>query len=228
MRHLAKGPHEMALQKRLFSPQIFLTTAGAGRKMISYRRGQTIYAEGDAADAVFVIQTGTVKLSVKSGTGKVATLDILGETDFVGKDSIAGQSFRTASATALTECRLLRVEKQTIALALKHQVKLANFFWVYVLGRNLRYQRDLVDHCCNSSEKRLARILLLFAHCDAHGPPEAVIPRMSHATLAEMVGTTRSRVCFFMKKFKAAGFLHYEVKDKMWRVRRTLRHALCE
>jgi len=186
----------MARETKRFDPQIFLSTVGVGRKLISCRRGQTVYAQGDVADALFVIQFGTVRLSVNSGTGKAATLDILGEADFVGKDSIAGQSRRTASAQAVTDCSLLRIEKGTMMLALKQQVKLANAFWTYVLGRNLRYQRDLVDQRCNSSEKRLARVLVLLAHCDAHGTPGTMIPKISHATLAEMVGTTRSRVCF--------------------------------
>jgi CRP/FNR family transcriptional regulator, cyclic AMP receptor protein len=211
-----------AMAKPTFNPKTFLSTSGLGRAMMSFRRGQTIYAQGDKTDALFVIQKGRVKISVKSKAGKAATLDILGDDDFVGKDAVAGQSSRTASATAMTDCSLLRIEKQAMLLALTRQVKLANVFWAYVLARNIRYQQDLVDQRCNPSEKRLARILLLLAHFDAHGSTETVVPRISHETLAEMVGTTRSRVCFFMKRFKDSGFIYYETKSKMLRVHKTL------
>ena len=190
--------------------------------MVSFRKRQTIYVQGDVADALFVIQKGEVKLSAKSPAGKEAVLDILSDEDFVGKDSIAGQSSRTASATAMTDCRLLRIEKKSMILALAKQVKLANMFWAYVLARNIRYQQDLVDQRCNPSEKRLARILLLLAHFDGHGSPEAQIPKISHETLAEMVGTTRSRVSFFMNRFKESGFIYYGHKGGLMRVHRSL------
>jgi len=212
----------MAKQKPAFNPKTFLSTVGTGREMMSFRRGQTIFAQGDATDALYVIQKGKVRLSVKSEAGKEATLDILSDDDFVGKDAIAGQSSRTASATAMTDCSLLRIKKKTMMLALTRQVKLANVFWAYVLARNIRYQQDLVDQRCNLSEKRLARILLLLAHFDAHGPSETAVPKINHETLAEMVGTTRSRVCFFMKRFKESGFIYYETKSKLLRVHRTL------
>jgi len=210
------------MSKPGFNPKTFLSTVGMGREMMSFRKGQTIYAQGDATDALFVIQEGNVKLSVKSEAGKEATLDILSDDDFVGKDAVAGQFSRTASATAMSDCRLLRIEKKTMTHALARHLKLANLFWAYVLARNIRYQQDLVDQRCNSSEKRLARILLLLAHVDAHGSSEKLIPKISHETLAEMVGTTRSRVCFFMKRFKESGFIYYENKSKMLRVYRTL------
>ena len=211
----------MARQRRAFDPKTFLSTTGAGRKMVSFKRGQTIYAQGDVADAVFVVQTGTIKLSATSH-GKEATLDILSDQDFVGKDSLAGQPFRTMSASAITDCSLLRIEKKRMMLAMSRQVSLANTFSTYVLARNIRYQQDLVDQHCNRSEKRLARILLMCAHVEEHGAPETTTPKISHATLAEMVGTTRSRVCFFMKRFKDSGFIHYEHKSKLLRVYRTL------
>jgi len=213
---------EDAVSKPGFNPKTFLSTAGAGRKMMSFRRGQKIFAQGDATDAMFVIQEGNVKLSVKSKAGKETTLDILSDDDFVGKDAIAGQSSRTASATAMSDCRLLRIEKKTMMHALARHLKLASVFWAYVLARNIRYQQDLVDQHCNPSEKRLARILLLLAHIDAHGLTETVVPKISHETLAEMVGTTRSRVCFFMKRFKESGFIYYENKSKLLRVHKTL------
>jgi CRP-like cAMP-binding protein len=212
----------MAKQRRAFNSNTFLTTAGAGRKLISFTKGQTIFAQGDTADALFVIQTGKVKVSVKSPTGKEATLDILSDADFVGKDSIAGQSSRTALASAMTDCTLLRITKKVMMLALARQLKLANIFWAYVLARNIRYQQDLVDQHCNPSEKRLARILLLLAHYDGHKGSETTLPKIGHETLAEMVGTTRSRICFFMNKFKEAGFIYYGHKGKLLRVHRTL------
>ena len=189
---------------------------------MSFRKGQAIYAQGGTADALFVIQKGKVKLSVKSPAGKDAVLDILSDDDFIGKDSIAGLSSRTASATALTDCTLLRIEKNAMMVALTREVKLANMFWAYVLARNIRYQQDLVDQRCNPSEKRLARVLLLLAHFDGHGSPETQIPKISHETLAEMVGTTRSRISFFMKRFKDSGFIYYGHKGGLMRVHRTL------
>jgi CRP/FNR family transcriptional regulator, cyclic AMP receptor protein len=212
----------MAQQRRPFNPKTFLTTRGTGRKMMSYSKGQTIYAQGSVADTLFVVQTGRVKLSGKSQAGKEAILDILSEGDFVGKDSVAGQSSRTASAIAMTDCTLLRIEKQAMLLVLARQAKLANVFWAYVLARNMRYQQDLVDQHCNPSEKRLARILLLLAHFDGRGSSETTIPKVNHETLAEMVGTTRSRISFFMNRFKESGFIYYENKGNLLRVHRAL------
>jgi CRP/FNR family transcriptional regulator, cyclic AMP receptor protein len=216
----------MAKQRRAFNPKTFLSTVGIGRKMMPFTKGQTIYSLNDAADALFVIQQGTVKLSVKHHAGKEAILDILSAGDFVGKDSVAGQSSRTASASAMTNCTLLRIEKKAMLRALTGQVKLANMFWVYVLARNIRYQQDLVDQHCSSSEKRLARVLLLLAHFDGDGTAETTVPKMTHETLAEMVGTTRSRISFFMKRFKESGFIFYENKGKLLRVHRSL-FAFC-
>jgi CRP/FNR family cyclic AMP-dependent transcriptional regulator len=212
----------VAKPRLAFNPKTFLSTAGTGRELMSFPAGRAIYAQGDAADALFVIQTGKVKLSAKSKAGKEATLDILSDDDFVGKDAIAGQSSRTASATAMTDCSLLRIEKKVMMLALTKHVKLANLFLAYVLARYIRYQQDIVDQHCNPSEKRLARILLRLAHFDGTGSSETVVPKVSHETLAEMVGTTRSRVCFFMKRFKDSGFIYYETKSKLLRVHRTL------
>jgi len=212
----------MAKQRRAFNSKTFLTTAGAGRKLIAFTKGQTIYAQGDPADALFVIQKGAVKLSVKSQTGKEAILDILSDADFVGKDSLAGKSLRTASASAMTDCSLLRITKEAMIFALARQLKLANLFWAYLLARNIRYQQDLVDQHCNPSEKRLARVLLLLSHYDGRRGSEATVPKISHETLAEIVGTTRSRVCFFMNRFKESGFIYYGQKGKLLRVHRTL------
>ena len=216
----------MTKQGRAFDPKTFLTTIGIGREMMSFTKGQAIYSLNDAADASFVIQEGKVKLSVRPPAGKEAILDILSAGDFFGKDAIAGQPSRTASASAVTHCTLLRIKKKIMLLALTKHAKLANMFWAYVLRRNIRYQQELVDQHCNSSEKRLARVLLLFAHFDGHGAAETTVPKMKLETLAEMVGTTRSRISFFMNRFKESGFIYYENKGKALRVHRTL-FAVC-
>jgi len=211
----------VAKRRRDFNPKTFLSTVGRGREMTSFRKGQMIFAQGDLADAVFVIQTGMVRLSARSQGGKEATLDILSGEDFVGKDSIAGQPKRTASANALTDCNLLRIEKKSMMLALAQEVTLSNAFCAYVLSRNIRYQQDLVDQRCNTSEKRLARILSLLSNFDGQSSPQTLLARINHETLAEMVGTTRSRVCHFMKKFKDAGFIDYNPRSQI-RVCRSL------
>lgn len=217
----------MAKPRRTFNPRTFLTTTGLGRKMLSFRKREKIFAQGDAADALFVIQKGRVQVSVRSHAGKEATLDILSDGDFVGKDSVAGQRSHSASATAMTECSLLRIENKTMLQALARQVKLANLFWGYILAGNLRYQQDLADQRSIGSEKRLARILVGLAHSDTAGAHETSIPHISHETLAEIVGTTRSRVCFFMKRFKNSGFIDYGHKGQLLQIHPTL-FAFCE
>ena len=212
----------MAKHRSAFDPKTFLTTAGAGRQLISFTKGQIVYAQGDAADSLFVIQSGSVKVTIKSQAGKEATLDILSDSDLVGKDAMSSRPTRMASASALTDCSLLRITRKVMMLALKRQVKLANVFWEYLLDRNVRYQQDLLDQHCNRSEKRLARILMQLAHFDGLGASETTVPAISHETLAEMVGTTRSRICFFMNRFKKSGFIYYEHKSKLLRVHRTL------
>jgi CRP-like cAMP-binding protein len=209
----------MGKTKRTFNPRTFLSSVGRRRTMLSFRKGETIYAQGGAPDALFVIQTGRVKLSTRAHA-KESTVDILRENDFVGEDSVAGQTVRTASAHAMTDCRLLRIEKQAMLRGLRKQVKLANHFWKYVLDRNMKYQQDIVDQHCNSSEKRLAHILLGLAGLDGKGA--ATIPKISHEILAEMVGTTRSRVSFFMKRFRDSGLIDYGHKGKLLEVHRTL------
>ncbi len=216
----------MAKKRRGFNPRIFLSSIGRGRTIQTVRKGETIYAQGGAPDALFVIQTGRVKLGARSHA-KEATVDILRENDFVGEDSVAEQTVRTASARAMTDCRLLRIEKQAMLRALRKQVKLANLFWKYVLTRNLKYQQDLVDQHCNPSEKRLARILLGMADLDGDGAAGSTIPKISHEILAEMVGTTRSRVSFFMKRFRDSGLIDYGHKGKLLEVHRTLL-AFCD
>src|SRR6202171_6233143 len=196
-------------KKRTFDPTKFLTTSGEGRKMVPVAKKQTIYAQGAACDAVFYIQTGKVRLTVLAKNGKEATIGILNPGDFFGEGALAGQPLRMGSATALTDCELMRVEKKAMMLALHQEHALSDLFTAYLLGRNIRYEADLVDQLFNSSEKRLARILLLLAHFGKESRAEAVLPRINQEHLAQMVGTTRSRVSHFMMKFKKLGFIDY-------------------
>jgi CRP/FNR family cyclic AMP-dependent transcriptional regulator len=163
--------------------------------------------QGDAANAVFYIQHGKIKLTVVSQIGKEATLGILSEGDFFGEGSLAGQTLRMGSAGAMTDCELLQIDKDAMMLALHREHAFSDLFVAYLLGRNIRYEEDLVDQLFNSGERRLARTLLLLAHFDKVGVPETVIPKISQETLAEMVGTTRSRVSFFMNRFRKRGFV---------------------
>jgi CRP/FNR family cyclic AMP-dependent transcriptional regulator len=197
-------------KQREFDPNIFLATIGEGRKFVLFPKKHRIFSQGDAADAVFYVQTGKVKLTVVSKTGKEATVGIFGEGDFFGEGSLAGQAFRMGSATAMTDCAILRIEKKAMMQALHREHALSDMFVAYLLRRNIRHEEDLVDQLFNSSEKRLARILLLLAHFGKDGAPETVIPRVSQETLAEMVGTTRSRVSHFMNKFRTLGFVDYD------------------
>jgi CRP-like cAMP-binding protein len=194
---------------REFDPNTFLATIGEGRKLVSVPKKQTIFAQGDEADSVFYIQKGKVRLTVVSKTGKEATIAIVGEGNFFGEGSLAGQVRRMGSAAAMTPCELLRVDKKAMMEALHREHAFSDMFVAYLLARNIRYEEDLVDQLFNSSEKRLARILLLLARFGKEGQPEAVVPKISQETLAEMVGTTRSRVSFFMNRFRKLGFIHY-------------------
>jgi len=197
-------------KQREFDPHTFLATIGEGRKFVLFPKKHGIFAQGDTADAVFYVQTGKVKLTVVSKTGKEATVGIFGEGDFFGEGSLAGQTLRMGSATAMTDCALLRIDKKAMMQALHREHALSDMFVAYLLTRNIRHEEDLVDQLFNSSEKRLARILLLLAHFGKEGAPETVIPRISQETLAEMVGTTRSRVSFFMNRFRILGFVDYD------------------
>jgi CRP-like cAMP-binding protein len=199
----------MPKNSRDFDPRIFLATIGEGRKVVAVPKKQTIFTQGNPADAVFHIQRGKVRLTVVSKAGKEATLGILNEGQFFGEGSLAGQSLRMGSATALTDCELLRIDKKAMMLALHREHGFSDLFVKYLLARNIRYEEDLVDQLFNSSEKRLARLLLLLAHFGKEGVPETVIPKISQETLAEMIGTTRSRVSFFMNRFRTLGFLEY-------------------
>jgi CRP-like cAMP-binding protein len=192
-----------------FDPNVFLATIGEGRKSVTVPEKQAVFAQGDASDAVFYIQEGKVQLTVVSQTGKEATIGILTEGNFFGEGSLAGQTLRMGSATAMTDCRLMRIDKKAMMDALHRERAFSDMFVAYLLARNIRYQEDLVDQLFNSSEKRLARVLLILAHFGKEGAPETVVPKISQETLAAMVGTTRSRVSFFMNRFRKLGFINY-------------------
>ena len=205
----ATRPRAVANKRHDFDPTVFLASIGEGRKVVLFPKKQSIFAQGDPADTVFYLQTGKVKLTVVSNTGREATIGIVGEGDFFGEGSLAGQALRMGSATALTDCAVLRIDKKAMMEALHREHELSDMFVAYLLARNIRYEEDLVDQLFNSSEKRLARILLLLAHFGKEGKPEGVIPKISQEVLAEMIGTTRSRVNFFMNRFRKLGFIHY-------------------
>ena len=210
MKHIASTS-----KKTDFNAHTFLSTIGKGRDMVCFQKKQTIFAQGDSTDGLFFVQTGKVQLSVVSEAGKEATLAILSEGDFFGEGGLAGQLIRMSSASALTDCTLLHVEKKAMMLAMSREPKLSAMFVKYLLKRNIRYQDDLVDQLFNSSEKRLARVLLLMAQFGTEGVSEMSVPRLSQETLAEMVGTTRSRVSFFMNRFRKLGFINYDVGDNL-------------
>jgi len=195
--------------KREFDPNTFLATIGEGRKILVVEKKQSIFTQGDAADAVFYIRAGKVRLTVVSKAGKEATIGILKEGDFFGEGALAGQKVRMGSSAAMTDCELLRVNKIAMMEALHREHSFSDMFVAYLLARNIRYEEELVDQLFNSSEKRLARVLLILAHFGKEGIPETVIPKISQETLAEMIGTTRSRVSFFMNRFRKLGFIHY-------------------
>src|ERR1700731_430269 len=199
-----------AKKKNDFDPRKFLATIGEGRRVVPFSKKQTIFTQGDAADTVFYIQEGKVRLTVVSKVGKEATLGILSEGEFFGEGGLAGQALRMGSAAAMTDCQLLQIDKKAMMLALHREHTFSDLFVAYLLARNIRYEEDLVDQLFNSSEKRLARILLLLAHFGKAGAPETVVPKISQETLAEMVGTTRPRVNFFMNRFSKLGFVDYD------------------
>ena len=202
-------PTKSAKKKRDFDPKAFLATIGEGRRVVVVPKKSTIFTQGETADAVFYIQTGHVRLTVVSQSGKEATVGILDVGDFFGEGALAGQLRRIGSASAITDCSLLRIEKTAMTRALHQQHAFSDLFVAYLLLRNIRYEADLVDQLFNSSEKRLARILLMLAHFGKDGIADGVIPAISQETLAEMIGTTRSRVSFFMNRFRKLGFIHY-------------------
>jgi CRP/FNR family transcriptional regulator, cyclic AMP receptor protein len=200
---------------RKFDPQTFLSTIDGGRKIAAFSKKQTIFAQGDSSDAVFYIQEGEVKLTVVSHSGKEATIGILNKGNFFGEGCLTGQPLRLCSATALTDCLLMRIDKRSMMEVLHREHAFSDMFVAYLLTRNVRYEEDLVDQLFNSSEKRLARILLLLAQFGKDGQHHVAIPTISQETLAEMVGTTRSRVSFFMNRFRKMGFIDYHAGNAL-------------
>src|SRR5438874_7596510 len=193
-----------------FRPDVFLSQSGLGRTIFEISKNKRIFSQGELGEAVFYIQKGRAKLSVVSREGKEATISLFGPGDFVGEDCIAGvRSTRMASATAMTACTVLRIERKEMMRVIHEEHFFSDVFVAYLLARNTRIQADLVDQLFNSSEKRLARALLLLANFGKEGKPETAIPKISQEILAERIGTTRSRVSFFMNRFRKLGFVEY-------------------
>ena len=198
-----------------FDPQAFLDTAGVARKIAEFRRGESIYSQGEAAESVMYVQKGGVKFSVVNGSGKEAVVAMFGPSDFFGEGCMAGQSIRMGTATAITPTTLLVIEKDELLRVLHTERELSDHFISYMLAHNIRVEEDLMDQLFNSSEKRLARTLLLLARYGKQDQPDRILPKVSQETLAEMIGTTRSRVNFFMNKFRKLGFIEYNGKIKV-------------
>ncbi len=192
-----------------FNPKTFLAKVGEGRSIAKYRKNQIVYSQGDAADAVFYIRSGKVKVSVVSEQGKEAVIAILGADEFFGEKCVSGQLRRMATATVLTDSIILRLVKAAIIRVIQQEPVFAELFIAHLLDRSARVEADLVDQLFNSSEKRLARVLLLLAHFGKDEKPQPMIAKISQETLAEMVGTTRARVSFFMNKFRKLGLIDY-------------------
>jgi CRP/FNR family cyclic AMP-dependent transcriptional regulator len=196
-------------RKPSFDPKSFLAKIGHGRTVAKYQTGETIFSQGEDAEAVFYLQKGRAKITVLSKQGKEAVVAILTAGDFFGEGCLAGQSRRMASVTTMTECAITRVSKAAMIDVLHNEQTFSEMFVAYLLGRNARVEADLVDQLFNSSEKRLARLLLLLANFGKDDAPEPVIAKISQEVLAEMIGTTRSRVSFFMNKFRRLGLIDY-------------------
>ena len=193
----------------VFNPQMFLKQVGSGKTILPAPTKQILFSQGDVADAVFYIQAGKVKLSVVSQLGKEAVVALLEKGSFFGEGCLAGQLVCMATATTTESSTLVRIDKQAMIRLLHEEPSFSSMFLTYLLARNIRIQEDLVDQLFNSAEKRLARMLLLMAHFGKEDTHEAVIPKISQETLAEMIGTTRSRISFFMNRFRKLGFVHY-------------------
>jgi CRP/FNR family cyclic AMP-dependent transcriptional regulator len=193
-----------------FNPQTFLKQVGNHKTLLRFPKKHKLFSQGDTTDAVFYVQTGKVKLTVVSPNGKEAVIAILGRGSFFGEGGLAGQPVHLATATTIEEASLVRIDKPSMLRLLQHDRTFSALFLAHMLNRNIRIQEDLVDQLFNTSEKRLARVLLLMAHFGKAGTPVEVIPKISQETLAEMIGTTRSRVSFFMNRFKKMGLIHYD------------------
>ena len=196
-------------RKPPFDPKVFLDTENVGRTLSKYRKDQTVFSQGNSADAVFYIQKGKVKITVVSEQGKEAVVAILGPDEFCGEGCLTGQPRRMATAVAMTECEIVRLEKAAMIRVLHKEPAFSEMFIAHLLARTIRVEEDLVDQLFNSSEKRLARSLRLLANFGKDGRPERIIAKVSQKTLAEMIGTTRSRVSHFMNKFRKLGFIDY-------------------
>ena len=194
---------------RPFNPQTFLKQIDGGKTILSVRKKQILFSQGDPADSVFYIQEGQVKLTVVSAQGKEAVVAVLEDGEFLGESCLAGQPVRLETASSLANSTVVCIDKATMIRVLHDEPTFAQLFMTHLLGRNVRIQADLVDQLFNSAEKRLARVLLLLAHFGKEGKPEPLIAKVSQETLADMIGTTRSRVSFFMNKFRKLGFLQY-------------------
>lgn len=192
-----------------FNSKAFLARVGKGRSIATYATGQAIFSQGDPADAVFYIQKGKVKITVVSEQGKEAVVAVLGRSDFFGEGCLAGQAKRISTAEGMSEAVISRIEKATIVRVIHEEPDFSELFIGHLLGRSVRVEADLIDQLFNSSEKRLARILLLLANFGKESDPEPIIAKISQETLAQMVGTTRARVSFFMNKFRKLGFISY-------------------
>ena len=192
-----------------FDPKVFLSKVNGGRTISDYQKDQIVYTQGEPADSVFYIQSGKVKKTILSEQGKEAVVALLGTGDFFGEGCLTGQARRLATVTTLTECVIVRITKTDITRVIHEEPAFAELFISHLLARNIRVEEDLVDQLFNSSEKRLARVLLLLANFGKEGRPEPVIAKISQETLAEMIGTTRSRVSFFMNKFRQLGLIDY-------------------
>jgi CRP/FNR family transcriptional regulator, cyclic AMP receptor protein len=195
--------------KAPFDASEFLSKMDGGRTLETYRKDEEVFAQGDPADAVFYIQEGKVKVSIASQQGKEAVVALHGKGDFFGEGCLTGQPLRLATVSAMTECAIMRIDKTDMVATLRDEPKLSEVFLAYILARNARVEEDLVDQLFNSCEKRLARVLLLMANFGKEGKTEPIIPKISQETLAEIVGTTRSRVSTFMNKFRELGFISY-------------------
>jgi len=192
-----------------FDPEAFLARTNGGKTISRYQRNNRVFVQGDPADAVYYVQDGKVKLTVVSRQGKEAVVAILGPGDFLGEGCLAGQLVRMATATAMSDCSVMRLPRREMIRVLKKEPRFSEVFVTHLLSRNIRIEEDLVDQLFNSSEKRLARVLLLLANFGKPGQPRPVVPKISQETLAEIIGTTRSRVSFFMNRFRRLGFIDY-------------------
>jgi CRP/FNR family transcriptional regulator, cyclic AMP receptor protein len=212
---MKRSNHKNKANGNAFHAQKFLDTAGVARKVMEYSRGESIYSQGEAASTVMYVQKGGVKLSVVNGSGKEAVVAMFGPTDFFGEGCMAGQSVRMGTTTAVTPTTVLVIQREELLRVLHAEHALSDHFIAYMLAHNIRVEEDLIDQLFNSSEKRLARTLLLLARYGEQDQPERILAKVSQETLASMVGTTRSRVNFFMNKFRKMGFIEYNGKIKV-------------